>query len=457
MSRNGSGTYSLPTGNPVVSGTPITASWANNTLSDIANELTNSIDKAGRTTPTANLPMGGFKLTGLAAGSAAGESVRFEQVLNQSNAQIAVGATVDLAGATATDIEVTGTGGTVTSFGTGAAVGVRKFLRFSGASNVLTNSATLICQGGGNLTMAANDTCIVTSQGANVWRVSHVARAAAVATRLSDVGAAAATNSIDNGSYKQTWQWTNLGASDIGFELICGSGSNNGTGFVVRGPSSGASGFPNVVLQIMGMYGGNAAMFYPAYFVLGGLQNQGGAGSDCTITATGTSVNNANGGHLYLYGGPGGTSSGVGGDVRLFGSPTGNTKGSVKLADGTSAHQVNVTPTAVAMLGTALTMDFGSISFGHTTGVAPTISTGGGTGATIRGSSALWEVTIGTGSPTSVTVAHSSYTTSFVGIPSCTQAGVRLNYTPGSGTMQISSDVALSSGTKITCFVATMS
>jgi len=43
MSRNGSGTYTLPAGNPVVTGTTISSSWANNTLSDIATALTGSI------------------------------------------------------------------------------------------------------------------------------------------------------------------------------------------------------------------------------------------------------------------------------------------------------------------------------------------------------------------------------------------------------------------------------
>ena len=39
MSRNGSGTYSLPSGNPVVTGTTISSTWANNTLTDIATAL----------------------------------------------------------------------------------------------------------------------------------------------------------------------------------------------------------------------------------------------------------------------------------------------------------------------------------------------------------------------------------------------------------------------------------
>jgi hypothetical protein len=81
LSRNGSGTYNLYVpGNPVITGTTISSTWANNTLNDIATALTNSIAKDGQTTPTANLPMGTFKLTGLGAGSAATDSVNMSQL-----------------------------------------------------------------------------------------------------------------------------------------------------------------------------------------------------------------------------------------------------------------------------------------------------------------------------------------------------------------------------------------
>lgn len=53
--RNSSGTYSLPAGNPVVSGTTITSTWANTTLNDIKTELTNSLDRQGRGTMLAPL------------------------------------------------------------------------------------------------------------------------------------------------------------------------------------------------------------------------------------------------------------------------------------------------------------------------------------------------------------------------------------------------------------------
>lgn len=71
MPRNGSGTYALPAGNPVVSGTVIqSAGWGNPTMSDIASALTQSIASDGQTTPSANLPMGNFAHTGVGSASA---------------------------------------------------------------------------------------------------------------------------------------------------------------------------------------------------------------------------------------------------------------------------------------------------------------------------------------------------------------------------------------------------
>lgn len=57
MSRNGSGTYNLPAGNPVVTATTITSTWANTTLSDIATALTGSLAADGQTPATGNLNM----------------------------------------------------------------------------------------------------------------------------------------------------------------------------------------------------------------------------------------------------------------------------------------------------------------------------------------------------------------------------------------------------------------
>jgi hypothetical protein len=79
MSRNGSGTYTLPAGNPVVTGTTIASTWANTTLSDIQNALTQSIAADGQTPITGSLAMGNNKITGMGAATAAGDAVEFAQ------------------------------------------------------------------------------------------------------------------------------------------------------------------------------------------------------------------------------------------------------------------------------------------------------------------------------------------------------------------------------------------
>ena len=71
MSRNGSGTYNLPTGNPVTTGTAITSNWGNTTMSDIATALTGSVAADGQTPITGNLQMGNNKITGMSDPSAA--------------------------------------------------------------------------------------------------------------------------------------------------------------------------------------------------------------------------------------------------------------------------------------------------------------------------------------------------------------------------------------------------
>ena len=55
MPRNGTGTFSLVSGNPVVTGTTIESNWANTTLSDIATTLTDSLSRSGQGGMTAAL------------------------------------------------------------------------------------------------------------------------------------------------------------------------------------------------------------------------------------------------------------------------------------------------------------------------------------------------------------------------------------------------------------------
>jgi hypothetical protein len=81
MPRDGSGNYSLPAGNPVVTQTTISSSgWANPTLSDIASALTGSLARDGQSVPTANLPMGNFRHIGCADGQNTNEYATVNQI-----------------------------------------------------------------------------------------------------------------------------------------------------------------------------------------------------------------------------------------------------------------------------------------------------------------------------------------------------------------------------------------
>lgn len=182
MSRNGSGTYVPPSGtwNPAIDGVTATGADWNALLSDLSAALTQSVSKDGQTTMTGNLPMGGFVLTGLGAGAATGQSLRWQQLFSQ-------GIQIDLASATTTDIgaentnflNITGTT-TITSFGTN--YNGPRFLRFDGALTLTHNATTLILPGGANITTAAGDTCIAvpnsgTSGTADGWLVMAYVRA----------------------------------------------------------------------------------------------------------------------------------------------------------------------------------------------------------------------------------------------------------------------------------------
>jgi hypothetical protein len=81
MSFNGSGTFLINTaGQPVVSGTVISSTAFNALTADLATGLSTCLTKDGQTTPTANIPMGNNKVTGLGAGTDATDAANLSQV-----------------------------------------------------------------------------------------------------------------------------------------------------------------------------------------------------------------------------------------------------------------------------------------------------------------------------------------------------------------------------------------
>jgi len=100
MSYNGSGTFNINSaGQPVVSGTVISSTAFNALTADLGTGLSTALTKDGQTTPTANIPMGTYKITGLGAGTAANDAVRLGQLQNFStNTLITVAGTDTITG-----------------------------------------------------------------------------------------------------------------------------------------------------------------------------------------------------------------------------------------------------------------------------------------------------------------------------------------------------------------------
>lgn len=81
MSYNGSGVFLINTaGQPVTPGSTISSTAFNALTTDLANGLTTALTKDGQTTPTSNIPLGGFKITGLGAGTNPTDAVNLGQI-----------------------------------------------------------------------------------------------------------------------------------------------------------------------------------------------------------------------------------------------------------------------------------------------------------------------------------------------------------------------------------------
>lgn len=79
-SFNGSGTFVISgTGLPFVTGTTISSTVANQLNTDLATGLSTCLTKDGQTTPTANIKLGGYKLTNVGSATTSGDAIAYGQ------------------------------------------------------------------------------------------------------------------------------------------------------------------------------------------------------------------------------------------------------------------------------------------------------------------------------------------------------------------------------------------
>lgn len=192
------------------------------------------------------------------------------------DASIFPGAPVNLASAATTDLgtigtrNVTVTGTTdITSFGSSANAALPVYyVRFTGASLTLTNSANIILPGASNISVRTGDTLIAHYDGAGVWRVLNYSPAIIAPT----------TQRFNTGSANYT---APLGVKYIRVRM-CGAGGGGAAASGAAGTSAGFTGFG--AWSAGGGTGGN------------GTTGVGGAGGTGGANGTGTLINRMNGG-----------------------------------------------------------------------------------------------------------------------------------------------------------------
>ena len=117
MSYNGSGTFNINSaGQPVVTGTVISSTAFNLLTADLGTGLSTALTKDGQTTPTANIPMGTYKITGLGAGTVATDAVRLGQLQNFSTGTLITVAGTDTITGTVSPSLTAYTAGQIFSF-----------------------------------------------------------------------------------------------------------------------------------------------------------------------------------------------------------------------------------------------------------------------------------------------------------------------------------------------------
>jgi hypothetical protein len=367
---------------------------------------------------------------------------------------LAAAATTDLSTVDATFITLTGTAATIAGLGTLTA-GMYKWVVMNAAHTLTHNGTSLILPTAANITAASGDVAMFVSLGSGNWRCLSYLRATGkqvldTAALLSELGAAAAANTISNTDYAQTWQWKLTTASKQALSLTESAASTGANSVLFDIETLAASTAYPINVQARGenilTVKEDGEVFLAAAATqdirIGQLPTlstplTSGTPGDVIIIAQ-TSTDAGAGGSTSVSGGP--STSGQGGSVSItggIGSPSGDVSISGDAITITATDRVLFTDSTLAVSG----------STNHT----PTINTGGGSGASITGSDACFQVTFGSGSPTSVTVDFgTAYAAAPMVIATGTQSGQIIHVAAVSTTqVQISSSTAFSSGTKV--------
>lgn len=273
MSYNGSGVFNINTsGQPVVTGTVISSTAFNALTADLATGLTTALTKDGQTTPTANIPMGGFKITGIAAATTLGDALSY------------------------------GRAATVSTLTNSALTSGR--VPYASTAGLLTDSANLLYSGT-DLTVYG----LTVGRGAGAISTNTAVGASALATNTSGVSNTAtgyqALNAVSTGNNNSAYGRNSL---------LLNTGSNN-TGYGAYTLQANTSGAQNAAFGQSAGYGNTTGVENSFFGTSAGYTNSTGAyntalGSNALYSNT-TASNNVAVGYQAGYSSTTGTGRNV--------------------------------------------------------------------------------------------------------------------------------------------------
>ena len=193
MSFNGSGTFVINSaGQPVVSGTVISSTAFNALTADLANGLSTCITKDGQTTPTANIPMGSNKITGLAVGTAAADAATLGQVQSTAAKLLASVSGADTITAQGAPTLAAYAAGQMFYFvAAGANTGaVTINIDSLGAKNITRDGTTALAAGD----IQSGEVCVIVYDGTQFQLVNGASQSASIVTENLTVNKATVLN-----------------------------------------------------------------------------------------------------------------------------------------------------------------------------------------------------------------------------------------------------------------------
>jgi hypothetical protein len=193
MSYNGSGTFVINTaGQPVVSGTVISSTAFNALTADLATGLSTAITKDGQTTPTANIPMGNNKITGLAVGTAATDAANLSQVQSTVAKLVnSVSGADTITGTMSPNLAAYATGQMFYFVAAGANTGaVTINIDSLGAKSITRDGTTALAAGD----IQSGEVCVIVYDGTQFQLVNGASQSASIVTENLTVNKATVLN-----------------------------------------------------------------------------------------------------------------------------------------------------------------------------------------------------------------------------------------------------------------------